>query len=210
MSAMLYSFRRCPYAMRGRMALHVAGTEYEHREILLRDKPAVMLAVSEKGTVPVFITRGGEVIDESLDLMLWALGQTDPEGWLETDMSAARDMIAQNDKSFKHHLDRYKYKSRYDDTAKRGDVDLDHRTQAMQIIAAYEKTLQMHDGLLGKTSLADIAIFPFIRQFAATQPDWWAAQTEAPKTRDWLSRHLGSERFKAVMTKFPLWQPVPA
>ena len=119
MTAILYSFRRCPYAMRGRMALSAAGIEYEHREVLLRDKPDEMLKASAKGTVPVFIKEGGEVIDESLDVMHWALAQNDSEGWLDTDMSAASALIAQNDGDFKHHLDRYKYKSRYDDTAKR-------------------------------------------------------------------------------------------
>ena len=207
MTPILYSFRRCPYAMRGRMGLHAAGIDYEHREVLLRDKPAAMLAASPKGTVPVFIKTDGSVIDESLDLMFWALEQNDPLGWLDTDIYAAKDIIAQNDGAFKYHLDRYKYKSRYDQAAKRGDVDLEHRGKAMQIIAQYETALLSQDGLLGQTSLADIAVFPFIRQFAATQPDWWDRQDEAPKTRDWLSRHLNSARFKEVMRKFPLWVP---
>ena len=207
MTAILYSFRRCPYAMRGRMALSAAGIEYEHREVLLRDKPASMLAASEKGTVPVYITGDETVIDESLDLMMWALTQYDPEGWLETDINAAKALITQNDGPFKHHLDRYKYKSRYDDTAKRGDVDLDHRAQAMEIIGTYETALAGNAGLLGNTSLADIAIFPFMRQFAATQPEWWAAQSQAPRVRDWLTRHIESPRFKTIMTKYPLWTP---
>jgi len=108
--------------MRGRMALHAAGMDYEHREVLLRDKPAAMLEVSEKGTVPVFITKGGAVIDESLDLMFWALAQNDPEGWLDTDMVAAKALIAQNDGAFKHHLDRYKYKSRYEESKRFKDI----------------------------------------------------------------------------------------
>ena len=207
MTAILYSFRRCPYAMRGRMALSAAGIEYEHREVLLRNKPDEMLEASAKGTVPVFIKEGGEVIDESLDVMYWALAQNDSEGWLDTDMSAASALIAQNDGDFKHHLDRYKYKSRYDDTAKRGDVDLDHRAQAMKIVGGYETALTGNAGLLGKTSLADIAIFPFMRQFAATQPEWWAAQSQAPRVRDWLTRHIESPRFKTIMTKYPLWTP---
>jgi len=206
MTALLYSFRRCPYAMRARMALQACGAKYEHREVILRDKPAEMLEASPKGSVPVFITDDGAVIDESLDLMFWALEQSDPEHWLETDMSAAKSLITQNDTTFKHHLDRYKYKSRYDETAKRGDVDLGHRAKAMEIVASYEAALDSAEGLLGPTSLADIAIFPFMRQFAATQPDWWASQTENPKVRDWLSHHLESPRFKTIMTKYPLWE----
>jgi len=115
--AILYSFRRCPYAMRARMALHVSGVEYEHREIILRDKPASMLDASPKGTVPVFIKDNGDVIDESLDLALWALSQNDPLGWLN---GHDADLIAQNDGPFKYHLDRYKYASRYQDNVPRG------------------------------------------------------------------------------------------
>jgi len=121
MGATLYSFRRCPYAMRGRMALNISGLEYEHREVLLRDKPDAMLAASPKGTVPVFIKADDSVIDESLDLMFFALSENDPLGWLDCDREMADTLIAQNDGDFKHHLDRYKYASRYKDDAKRGD-----------------------------------------------------------------------------------------
>lgn len=206
MTPVLYSFRRCPYAMRARLALHVAGIKYEHREVLLRDKPAAMLEASPKGTVPVFITGSGRVIDESLEIMHWALGRNDPEGWIRDNIKAARALIAENDGPFKFHLDRYKYKSRYDETAKRGDVDLKHRALAMAIIANYETALNASDGINGKTGFADMAIFPFIRQFAATQPDWWAVQTQAPNVRAWLSAHISSDQFTQIMAKHALWE----
>ncbi len=110
--AVLYSFRRCPYAMRARMALLVSGATYEHREVVLRDKPAAMLEASPKGTVPVFVTEDGVVLEESLDIMRWALGNSDPERWLD---DANANLIEANDGPFKHHLDRYKYATRYDD-----------------------------------------------------------------------------------------------
>ena len=203
--AILYSFRRCPYAMRGRMGLKISGLDYEHREILLRDKPAEMLSISPKGTVPVFQT-DDRVIEESLELLLYALNQHDPLGWLDCDQAEADTLIARNDKAFKHHLDRYKYASRYDENAKRGDVDLAHRAKAEEIISDYEARLNNHPYLLGEhQSIADIAIFPFMRQFANTDLVWW---NEAPysKTRDWLTRHIESDLFKSIMIKYSLWK----
>ncbi|MEC7534164.1 MAG: glutathione S-transferase N-terminal domain-containing protein, partial [Pseudomonadota bacterium] len=122
----LYSFRRCPYAMRARMALSSSGLEYEHREVVLRDKPPEMLEVSPKGTVPVLVTETGKVIEESLDIMRHALAVKDPEGWLERDDP---ELVAANDGPFKHHLDRYKYATRY------ADVDPEeHRSAALDIL----------------------------------------------------------------------------
>lgn len=210
MTAILYSFRRCPYAMRGRMGLHVSGVSYEHREVLLRDKPAAMLDASPKGTVPVFITKDGQVIDESLDVMMWALEVNDTQGWLDCDQDAANALIAANDGSFKHHLDRYKYASRYKDDAQRGDVDVSHRTEAEVHIDMLESCLDGADYLLGeRQTYADIAIFPFIRQFANTDKDWWD-NNDYPNVRDWLTRHIESRLFKLIMTKFPVWKAVQA
>ena len=206
MGAILYSFRRCPYAMRGRMGLYVSGVAYEHREILLRDKPQDMLDTSPKGTVPVFIHKDGSVTDESLDLLLWALSENDPLGWLDCDRKTADTLIAANDGDFKHHLDRYKYASRYNEDTTRGDVDLAHREEAEKHIQNLEARLAKSPYLLGeKQSLADIAIFPFIRQFSNVEPKWWAG-APYPKTRDWLTRHIESGLFKAIMTKHPLWK----
>lgn len=205
MGAILYSFRRCPYAMRGRMGLEASGLGYEHREIILRSKPEEMLQASPKGTVPVFITDTGAVIDESLDLLDWALQQNDPMGWLDCDLQTAHSLISANDIAFKHHLDRYKYASRYNDEAKRGDIDMAHRLEAEIHIQILENHLSRGPFLLGKKqSIADIAIFPFIRQFSNVQPEWWAT-SPYPMTRTWLNRHLESDMFKTIMAKYPLW-----
>ena len=203
--AILYSFRRCPYAMRGRMGLKVSGLDYEHREILLRDKPEEMLSISPKGTVPVFQS-DDMVIEESLDLLLFALEKNDPLGWLDCDREEADQMITRNDGEFKHHLDRFKYASRYNDEAKRGDVDLSHRAEAEVIIADYESRLTKQAFLLGaRQTIADIAIFPFMRQFANTDINWWNAASY-PATREWLTRHVESDLFRSIMTKYPLWK----
>ena len=189
--------------MRARMALHVSEIEYEHRELILRDKPASMLAASPKGTVPVFITDEGQVIDESLDLALWALEKNDPKGWMEGHQP---DLVAQNDGPFKHHLDRYKYASRYDDDAERGAIDLSHRDQAEVILSKLNQRLEVSSYLTGETqNFTDIAIFPFIRQFAAVQREWWQS-TPYAALRSWLDIQLESDLFKDIMVKHPLWK----
>ncbi len=196
MGNILYSFRRCPYAMRARMALKLAGTEYEHREILLRDKPDHMLELSPKGSVPVLFI-DGKVVDESLDIMRMAL----------PDATFQSDIIAMIDGPFKHHLDRYKYASRYDPDVKRGDVDLSHRALAVDALKLIETSLGDGPYLEGsEMGPTDMASFPFIRQFAAVERDWWAEGQDLPKTRDWLARCLESELFKAIMKKHPLWK----
>lgn len=195
--AVLYSFRRCPYAMRARMALKVSGARYEHREVVLRDKPAEMVEVSPKATVPVLVATDGVVIDESLDIMRWALGRNDPEGWLERDDQA---FIEANDGPFKHHLDRYKYATRYDGV----DPD-DHRAAALELLRNLEQRLANWRYLCGdRRGLADIAIFPFVRQFANTDRAWFDAQ-DIPALQQWLARLTGSELFVAIMTKHEPW-----
>jgi len=189
------------------MGLYASGLEYEHREVLLRDKPAQMLEASPKGTVPVFIREDGQIIEESLDLLYWALNEGDPERWLETDLSEAKALIAENDGPFKHHLDRYKYASRYKEDAKRGDVDETHRASAENFLKILEDRLNCSPSLIGDTqTIADIAIFPFIRQFANTDRDWWES-SPYPKVRHWLERHVTSDLFKAIMVKHPQWKP---
>ncbi len=199
----LYSFRRCPYAMRGRMALDASGLDIEHREILLKDKPAEMLAASPKGTVPVVVLPDGRVIEESLDVMLWALEQNDPENWLSPPSGEQAEMealIAANDGPFKYHLDRYKYDTRYD-----GAVADDHRAAASDHLNALEDRLSRTDQLLGDAPcLADIAVFPFVRQFANTDRDWFDAQPW-PNLQRWLNGHLSSERFTRIMQKHDLF-----
>ena len=194
----LYSFRRCPYAMRARMALSSSGLEYEHREVVLRDKPPEMLEVSPKGTVPVLVTPTGTVIEESLDIMRHALAMKDPEGWLERDDP---ELVAANDGPFKHHLDRYKYATRY------ADVDPEkHRSAALDILRQLEARLAKDAYLCGaRRGLADIAIFPFIRQFANADRTWFDAQS-LPRLQDWLERLITSELFTGVMAKHAQWK----
>lgn len=193
----LYSFRRCPYAMRARLALLVSGTVCELREVVLRDKPPEMLAASPKGTVPVLILPCGRVIDESLDIMHWALGQNDPECWLAGDDSV---LIARNDGPFKHHLDRMKYAVRY------GSDPMEHRAAAMTFLFSLETLLTAHPCLTGsQRTLTDMAIFPFIRQFAEVDRTWFDAQP-LPALQQWLAHHLASDLFQRAMVRPARWQ----
>ncbi|WP_176595062.1 MULTISPECIES: glutathione S-transferase [Sphingobium] len=197
MTAILYSFRRCPYAMRARMALLASGLSVELREVALRDKPAPMLALSPKGTVPVLVLPDGPVIDESLDIMRWALAQNDPEGWLAGDDP---DLIAVNDGPFKHHLDRYKYADRH------GSDPLVHRAEAVRLLEKLEARLEQGRHLCGeRRMLADVALFPFVRQFAATDPDWFATQP-LPRLRAWLADHVASAVFTRAMIRVAPWR----
>jgi len=194
----LYSFRRCPYAMRARMALWAAGVTVELREVKLAAKPAELLAASPKGTVPVLVLADGAVIDQSLDIMRWALAQDDPEGWLAGDDTA---LIAANDGPFKHHLDRAKYPGRYEE-----DGATDHRAAALALLAPLEARLADAPFLSGETrALTDIALFPFIRQFAAIEPEWFAARP-LPRLQGWLEGLCACELFAAIMPKFSPWK----
>ena len=201
----LYSFRRCPYAMRARMALLTSGTTCEIREVLLRDKPVSMIEASAKATVPVLLLPDGEVVDESLDIMLWALHRQDPQGWLgpETgDLEAMLALIGETETPFKTHLDRYKYSIRYD------DADPEHeRAQGLEFLCKLETHLTDSAQLFGnRASLADYAIFPFVRQFANTDRAWFDAQP-LPRLQVWLDRHVSSDIFAGIMQKRPFWQP---
>lgn len=201
----LYSFRRCPYAMRARMALWVAGMAVELREVKLAAKPPELLAASPKGTVPVLVLCDGTVVDESLAIMRWALARHDPEGWLAGDDPA---LIARNDGPFKHHLDRYKYPHRYPDEAAGDEARfrLDHRTHGLSVLLDLDARLGMSACLIGdRPTLADIALLPFVRQFANTDRDWFDAQG-LPHLQEWLERLLASELFASIMPKFAPWQ----
>ncbi|MHA6289529.1 glutathione S-transferase [Maricaulis sp. CAU 1757] len=195
----LYSFRRCPYAMRARLALAVSDTLVEHREVLLRDKPQAMLEVSPKGTVPVLVLPDGAVLEESLDIMRWALTRNDPDRWLAPGDSMW-PLIARCDGDFKHHLDRYKYATRYN------DVDpLEHRAAGRHFLEGLDAQLASGGQLFGaRMSLADAAIFPFVRQFAATDRDWFDGLA-LPNLQTWLAGHLASPLFKRVMHKHEVW-----
>lgn len=186
--------------MRARMALLVSCIDGEIREIVLRDKPAEMIAASPKGTVPVLVLPDGRVIDESLDIMRWALAQNDPERWL-ANAADGKALIAANDGPFKHHLDRYKYPDRH------GSDPIVHRVAAVVLLEALEARLDRTTWICGSAcSLADIAIMPFVRQFAAVDPAWFGLQP-LPGLRDWLARLTGSPLLDRAMTRLPIWRP---
>ncbi|MEO5587894.1 MAG: glutathione S-transferase [Novosphingobium sp.] len=196
-SPILYSFRRCPYAMRARLALLASGTVCEIREVKLADKPAEMIAVSAKATVPVLVLADGTVIEQSLDIMRWALDRSDPERWREREDA---ELIAVNDGPFKHHLDRYKYPERH------GSDPAQHRANGVLLLAALEARLTAHANLCGQErGMTDAAIMPFVRQFAATDRAWFAAQPLA-RLQAWLADHLASPLFAAAMIRLPRWQ----
>ncbi|MEM9988381.1 MAG: glutathione S-transferase [Pseudomonadota bacterium] len=200
----LYSFRRCPYAMRGRMALLLSGQKVLLRELILQDKPAHMLEVSPKGTVPVLILPNGKVIDESLDIMYWALEHHDPENLLSDgeEASAMAALIAENDGPFKHHLDRYKYETRYEEE----NVDAkEHQAIGLKFLQRLNDQLKDKGQLFSSSpKFADYAIFPFVRQFRIANMDWFDAQ-ELPALHQWLHGHMESPVFQTAMQKFPLW-----
>lgn len=196
----LYSYRRCPYAMRARMALRYAGIATHIHEISLRDKPPAMLAVSPKGTVPVLVLPDGQVLEQSLDVMRWALLQQDVDDWALTGNPSAQDsiqrLISENDGSFKQALDRYKYADRYPEHPAEF-----YRAQGEIFLTKLESLLMQNHYLLGdRISLADIAIFPFIRQFAAVDQAWLDT-APYPKTRAWLNSLVSSSLFLHIMEK---------
>ncbi len=183
--------------MRARLALLASGITFEIREVKLSAKPAEMLAASPKGTVPVLVLPDGRVIDESIDVMRWALGECDPHGWLARDDV---ELIARNDGPFKLHLDRYKYPQRH------GSNSEEHQEEGVRILADLNARLANQAHLTGdKPGLIDAALFPFVRQFAAVDPDWFSAKP-IPHLHAWLDRHVNSPLFARVMTKFQPWQ----
>ncbi len=198
----LYSFRRCPYAMRARLAIRAAGIRVELREVALRSKPSEMLAISPKGTVPVLLLPDGDVIDQSLDIMRWALSQNDPLGWLNrANAQEWQVLIDINDGPFKRLLDSYKYPDRHP------ELPAHHwRDAAVELLLKpMDSRLQVHAQLLGdNTSLADIALLPFVRQFAQVNADWFAT-APLPALQRWLKDHVDSPLFDSVMNKFPVW-----
>ena len=193
----LYSFRRCPYAMRARLALLASGTTCEIREVKLSDKPAELPALSPKATVPVLQSPDGRVIDQSLDIMRWALARNDPEGWLERSDDA---LISGNDGPFKHHLDRYKYPDRH------GTDPAEHRAAALDLLRPLEARLQASLYLCGDLmGLADAALMPFLRQYAATDHAWFDA-LPLPGLQAWLARLTASPMFDAAMVRLAPWK----
>lgn len=200
----LYSFRRCPYAIRARLALVQAGVRVELREVDLKHKPAELLALSPAATVPVLDAGQGVVLKHSLEVMRWALAQDDPQGWLNgADAPDQLALVETCDTQFKLALDRYKYADRYP-----GQSREDYRQQAREcLLATLEERLQEQPFLGGdQPCLSDAAIFPFVRQFAGVEPAWWAL-AGGPATQRWLAHWLESELFARCMVKLPVWQP---
>ncbi|MEN2746757.1 glutathione S-transferase [Sphingomonas sp. T9W2] len=194
----LYSFRRCPYAMRTRLALAVSDVRYELREVRLSAKPNAMLAISPKGTVPVLRTADGAVIDQSLAIMRWALSLRDPDGWLARDDPA---LIARNDGDFKHHLDRYKYPDRHGSNAAK------HRDHGLLFLQDLDARLAATGQLVGiRMGITDAAIMPFVRQFAAVDREWFDTQP-LPHLQAWLAAHLASDLFRRIMYRVAPWCP---
>lgn len=199
----LYSFRRCPYAMRARLALKYAGVSVVLREVALRNKPAGMLAVSPKGTVPVLVLPDGEVIAESLDIMRWALAQADPQGWLsQGEVTLGDALIAINDGPFKRLLDCYKYAERHPEKSSQA-----WRDEAIALnIAPLDARLRHTRYSLGdEAALADVAIMPFVRQFAEVDAAWFTGSPFSA-LRDWLQAWVTGELFASVMEKLPPWR----
>jgi len=199
MKPLLYTFRRCPFAIRARLAIKVSGVAVDMHEVSLRAKPKEMLECSPKGTVPVLKFADGSVLEQSLDIIHWALSLNDPENWLDSDPDASAEIMAlikQNDESFKPALDLYKYAARFPEHS-----EAYYREQAEPFLAELNTRLSQ-DGYLmcGRYTLADMAIFPFIRQFRNVNPDWFYA-SHYHHLIAWLDRLIGSELFQSIMQK---------
>ncbi len=202
----LYSFRRCPYAMRARMALVSAGIKMELREVHLKNKPQPMLEASPKGTVPVVVLPDGTVIEESMDVIHWALDQNDPENlkkdWSEEATAEMEEWITYNDKVFIKALAAYKYPDRFPGTNKE-----EARADAEEFLQKIEDRLQTRKFLFGdRCSWGDIALLPFIRQFAKVDEGWFDG-APYPKLQSWMKGFLESEAFEKVMLRVDPWEP---
>ena len=192
----LYSFRRCPYAIRARLAIAISGIDLEVREVDLKAKPERMLQLSPKGTVPVLVLPDGSVMDESLDIMLWALHQRDPHGMLESYSSEARELIKRNDGEFKLSLDRYKYPERYPESS-----TSEYRAQGEMVLKELDARLQGRNYFIGDNAgISDLALMPFIRQFAQVDRAWFDAGPYM-QLQKWLREWEASEVFSRVMRK---------
>ena len=201
----LYSFRRCPYCMRAHMALKYAGIDVELREVDLNDMPEEALRVSSNATVPLLVLDDGSFIDESWDIVKWALEQNDPDHWLGKDKEHLLDaeiLIETNDFSFKEDLDHYKYADRHPENTQEY-----YRERCEEFIEELEEMLSDNTFLLAeKLSLADIGVFPFVRQFSKVDEEWFA-ESPYPRVRHWLQSLIDSALFKQVFKKHDLWRP---
>lgn len=200
MPPILYSFRRCPYAMRARLAIAVSKQQVQLREIILKHKPAALLAISPNKTIPVLQIDELNVLSESLDIMLWALNNNDPQQWITPALDDMLLLIKSNDNEFKSWLDKYKYADRFPEHSEEY-----YRDQADPFLSQLENRLIEKRYLFAdQLTLADMAIFPFIRQFAAVDAKWFE-QSPYPRVRDWLVGLIESPLFVASMKKYPTW-----
>ncbi len=198
----LYSFIRCPYAMRARMILKLADIKCELREVRLNNKPEHMLEASPKGTVPVLILED-KIIDESIDIVNWALNITNVfEGNIkQNQINLTEELIDLFDDKFKYHLDRYKYSNRYE------DVDVEHhQNECLNILKKLETIIDGTNWFFGNSiSKLDILILPFIRQFRIADQEWFDSQQNIPGIQRVLMNFLDSNIFKSVMNKYEEW-----
>lgn len=205
MLPILYSFRRCPYAIRARLTLKYSGIPVELREVILADKPEEMLQASPKGTVPVLILEDGTILEESLDIMNWALNHNDPDNWLvndDTTVEKIKQLIDINDGPFKQHLDHYKYAVRFPEHSAEY-----YRDQADGYLGKLNNQLKGSSYLFGdQLSFVDIAIFPFIRQFAFVDKKWFD-NNDYHELQSWLKSMLEMQLFADVMQKYSQWKP---
>ena len=196
----LYTFRRCPYAMRARLALYYSKINYEHREILLKNRPRELYNISSKGTVPVLELQTGKVIDESFEIMKWAISLNDPKKWFHNSKEKQLEAIFVNDFHFKKWLDKYKYHVRYPDYEKSF-----YRSKCEKVLDKYEKILERSDNLFGsQISLGDIALLPFIRQFANVDINRF--NEIFVNLSKWLEKLVQLDIFNNMMKKFDIWE----
>ena len=199
----VYSFKRCPYAMRARMALQLAGIKCEIREVRLNNKPDHMLEVSPKGTVPVLVLED-KVIDESNDIINWVLNDHKifEVNLNDEQLNLTKDLIKLFDEKFKFHLDRYKYATRYENT----DSDF-HRAECLKILVDLETIVSDDKWIFGENlNKLDISILPFIRQFRIANPEWFDSLEEISRIKKILNNYLDSEEFKKIMFKYDEWE----
>ena len=198
----LYTFRRCPYAMRARISMYYSKISYEHREILLKERPKKLYQLSPKGTVPVLNLPDGKVIDESLDIMKWSVSVNDPDSWFVNNIDHQLEIISINDEEFKKWLDRYKYHDRYPEYS----VEY-YRGKCEKILDNFEKILASEKFLFSNNiSLADIALLPFVRQFSNVDIIWF--RKTFIHLSGWMNGLIGMEIFQAMMKKFEIWNPI--
>ncbi|GLS89858.1 glutathione S-transferase [Psychromonas marina] len=200
MTNLLYSFRRCPYAIRARLAIVYSQQTVQLREVVLKNKPQEMLQLSSKGTVPILQINDTEVLDESLDIMVWAISQNDPDNWLTQDIHPMLALVDKNDFEFKGWLDKYKYADRFPEYSEHY-----YREQCEEFLVELEQRLQINAYLFSANlSLADIAIVPFIRQFALVNEQWFK-NSPYPHLQKWLYTLINSPLFDSVMLKYSPW-----